>query len=1121
MSPETHSPAGAASASLQRRTDQVCDAFEGRLKAGERPRLEEFLAAVAGDERRSLLRELLLVELEYRCRQGEVPRPEEYSRRFPDDGDVIQRVFAAGPQAPPGYEGLREIGRGGMSVVYEARHVRLDRLVALKMLQSGKHADPDELRRFRTEAEAIARLQHPNIVQIYEVGEHDGRPYLALELCGGGSLERKLAAGVLPAKEAAVLVETLARAVHAAHQKGIVHRDLKPANVLLAEDGTPKITDFGLAKKLEIEQGQTHSGAVVGTPSYMAPEQARGRSKDVGPAADVYALGAVLYACLTGRPPFQAPTVFDTLAQVVGDEPVSVRRLQPKIPPDLETICLKCLQKAPERRYAGAAALADDLASFLQDQPIRAKAVGPGERAWLWCRRNPVVAGLLAVAGSLLALTAVSATIAAFVLHAKAEAETKARVALEEQQYDNFIAVAERELTLNQDVGLASDLLEKCPEQLRGWEWDYLMRLRDGGRLPLGNSPALGGRPALKGMPGGHGAGVWMAVFSPDGRRLATCSIDGTAKVWDVASGRVLRTFSKHDLPSVPFWPLPHVPVVCLAFSPDGRLIASGSFSPKIGKLRDSPGVVKVWEVETGNEVVEFRAQVGPVLSLAFSRDGRQIASSSVNDDNSFVVWDARTAAVVQVIHGHTNNVYRLRYNPDGRLLASAGADGTVKLWDADTLREVRSIQAHHAPLQDVAFSGDGGRLATASLDSTVRVWDPATGAAVLGPLRGHTGSAMGVCFSPDGRRLASAGYDKTVRLWDAASGKPKITLRGHTDMVLSVAFSPDGRQLASASFDSTARIWDAAPRTQPGGSGLFALGGHTDRVNSVAFSRDGRYLASGSWDHTVRLWDGDTGRPLRTLDGHKGAVWCVAFSPDGKRLASASWDKTVKIWETETGRELLTFDGHTAQIQCVAFSPDGRRVASAGMDATVKIWDAVTAVVRVSCENGLFPTASLAFSPDGKRLATGSTDRSVTVWDAQTGKDLFTLRGHAGAIPSLCFSPNGKRLVTAGWDYVLKVWDVDPARPVFSLKSRELLTLAGHTDQVNGVAISADGTRIASAGEDKTVRLWDAATGQEVAPPRVHRGVVWSVSFSPDGKRVAAGSWAPPGWVRTWKVER
>jgi WD40 repeat protein/tRNA A-37 threonylcarbamoyl transferase component Bud32 len=820
------------------------------------------------------------------------------------------RAELPSPQAPPGYEGLREIRRGGMSVVYEARQTGLGRLVALKMLQSGRHADPDELRRFRTEAEAIARLQHPNIVQIYEVGEHDGRPYLALEFCGGGSLERKLAAGLLPARQAAALVETLARAVHAAHQKGIVHRDLKRANVLLVEGGTPKITDFGLAKKLEIEQGQTHSGAVVGTPSYMAPEQARGKSKEVGPAADVYALGAILYACLTGRPPFQAATVFDTLAQVVHDDPVSVRRLQPRIPPDLETICLKCLEKPPEGRYPSAAALADDLASFLKDLPIQAKAVGPVERVWLWCRRNPVVAGLLAVAGSLLVLTAVSATIAAFVLHAKAEAETRARVALEEQQYDNFIAVAERELTLNQDVGLAGDLLEKCPRQLRGWEWDYLMRLRDGGRLPLGDSPALGGRPALRGMPGGHGAGVWMAVFSPDGKRLATCSIDGTAKVWDVATGHVLRTFSKHDLPSVPFLQLPHVPVICLAFSPDGRLIASGSFSPRIGKLRDSPGVVKVWEVDTGNEVVEFRDPVGPVLSLAFSPDGRHIASSSVNDDNSFVVWDARTAAVVKVLHGHANNVYRLRYSPDGRLLASGGADGVVKLWDAESLQEIRSIPTHRAPVQDVACSPDGARLATASLDSTVRVWDIHTGASVLGPLHGHTGSALGVCFSPDGRRLASAGYDKTVRLWDAATGKPKITLRGHTDMVVSVAFTPDGRQLASASFDSTARIWDATPRAQPGGAGLFTLGGHTDRVNSVAFSRDGRYLASGSWDSTVRLWDGGTGQPVRTLEGHQGAVWCVAFSPDGKRLASASWDKTVKVWDTQTGRELLTFSG-------------------------------------------------------------------------------------------------------------------------------------------------------------------------------------------------------------------
>jgi tRNA A-37 threonylcarbamoyl transferase component Bud32 len=306
----------------------------------------------------------------------------------------------AGIPVVPGYDILAELGRGGMGVVYKARQAKLGRVVALKMILSGAHAGADDLARFRTEAEAIARLEHPNIVQIHEVGEHDGLPYFSLEFCGGGSLEKKLHGAPLPPKEAAALVETLARAMHAAHLEQVIHRDLKPANVLLTRDGTPKITDFGLAKKLD-QKGPTATGAMMGTPSYMAPEQAGG--KRVGLSADVYALGAILYECLTGRPPFQAATPLDTVLQVVSDEPVSVRQLNDKVPVDLETICHKCLEKDPSQRYASALELAKDLERYLTDDPVSARPLGEWESARRWARKHPITATLtvLAVTGVL------------------------------------------------------------------------------------------------------------------------------------------------------------------------------------------------------------------------------------------------------------------------------------------------------------------------------------------------------------------------------------------------------------------------------------------------------------------------------------------------------------------------------------------------------------------------------------------------------------------------------------------------------------------------------------------------------------------------------------------------
>jgi tRNA A-37 threonylcarbamoyl transferase component Bud32 len=296
----------------------------------------------------------------------------------------------------PGYEILAEVGRGGMGVVYKARQVSLGRLVALKMILAGQHAGREALARFRAEAEAVARLQHPNIVQVYEIGESAGVPYCTLEFVEGGGLDGRLDGSPRPPGEAARLIEILARAVQEAHARGIVHRDLKPANVLLTADGTPKIADFGLAKRLDSEGTQTQSGTVLGTPSYMAPEQAGG-SKQIGPAADIYALGAVLYELLTGRPPFKAVTALDTIMLVVSQEPVPPSRIVPRVPRDLETVCLKCLEKDPGRRYANAAALAEDLRRFLAGEPILARPTPWWERTLKWARRRPTAAALLGV----------------------------------------------------------------------------------------------------------------------------------------------------------------------------------------------------------------------------------------------------------------------------------------------------------------------------------------------------------------------------------------------------------------------------------------------------------------------------------------------------------------------------------------------------------------------------------------------------------------------------------------------------------------------------------------------------------------------------------------------------
>ncbi len=404
--------------------ERLLDRQRASWQRGERVLVEALVEghpSVAQDRERLL--DLVWNEVDLRAARGETPRLDEYQKRFPDLSEQLRKQFevfaalqadesglSAGPPVPPpteappleieGYQILGELGKGGMGVVYKARQTKPVRVVALKMILAG-FPDEEARKRFRTEADAVAALQHPNVVQVFEVGEHRGQPFFSLEFCAGGSLEGRLKASPLPPAEAARLMETLARAVHHAHERSIVHRDLKPGNVLLTADGTPKVADFGLAKKMD-EVGGTQT-AVVGSPPYMAPEQTSGKSKEIGPATDVYALGAILYECLTGRPPFKAATVLETLEQVLYDDPVPPRRLQSKTPRDLETICLKCLRKDAKQRYASAETLAEDLRRYQEHRPIVGRPVGRVERTWSWCRRNPkdaalVAAGLLAVA---------------------------------------------------------------------------------------------------------------------------------------------------------------------------------------------------------------------------------------------------------------------------------------------------------------------------------------------------------------------------------------------------------------------------------------------------------------------------------------------------------------------------------------------------------------------------------------------------------------------------------------------------------------------------------------------------------------------------------------------------
>jgi WD40 repeat protein len=976
-------------------------------------------------------------------------------------------------------------------------------------------ASDEQLARFRHEAQAVARLKHPHIVQIYEVGQSHGRLYYSFEYVEGGNLVRRYQSAKPNYRDSAKIVRILAAAVHYAHQYGIIHRDLKPSNILVAprmgatepgstptglmsrmhpsgstidasEDIIVKVSDFGLAKDIGDDSGQTQTEQMIGTPSFMAPEQAPGRAHPIGVAADVYALGGILYWLLTGQPPFHGKTVLETIEQVRTQDPIPPSRIAADLAPDLETICLKCLRKEPGQRYRSAQELVEELDRFLAGEPILGRPVRAWERFLSWRRRNRLVAHLAeAVAASILLGLVVSWSVTVWALRERSRAdaqtvnaETEAELG-RRREYVSGMLLAQQDWKEVKIGAVLERLAHLAPQQhgdhdYRDFEWYWLqsccqlelatltthrgsastLSITPNGRLVAsgGNDRAIRicdlGTGQERYRLEGHTAAVRKVTFSPNGELLASAAggpEPGEVKVWDTATGRLVRTLTGHSGP--------------LSFTPNGKQLVIGSRGVVYGKL--VPAQLRICNISDWT-VRNLQTKPASVSSIVCCPDGSRIAVACL--DRTIRIIDGQTGAELQCLRSHRGPVQCLSLSPDGRFLASGGRDHTVILWDMDLIKQMGTLIGHTDAVWAVAFSPDGQKVASAGDDGTIRVWDRETGRETV-TLRVHDGGVRSIAYCTDGRRIVSASVDGSIRIWDASTDQTSTRVKGHQTAARQVAYGPDGRHLASAGQDGRVLIRDAGNYCL-----LLSLSDGPTDLLELAYSADGRRIAAVGGDGIVRIWDAMHGGKAAHFPAGAGEASCISFSSDGLRLAIGCTDGTILCSKMDGSNEACKLQKHVGRVLKVCFSPDNQHLVSAGSDQALALWDVNRGTIEAE-QRGQMKTddlGPLAFSPDGRLLATGlcdnRDDHTIKIRDSQTLKEFVRLEGHSQCVQSICWSPNGKRLVTTAIDHTARVWDTTTWLQVLQLTDD-----ADFLDAKFGM----DGRELAAAVNDGTLRIW------------------------------------------------
>jgi len=1004
------------------------------------------------------------------------------------------------------YELLEQIARGGMGIVFKAFQFSLNRVVALKSIRHGRSTSEAEIERFRQEAQAAAVLNHPNIVPVYACGEVGGQHYFTMEYVEGPSLAEIIRDSPLPAKTAVEYVRTIAKTVDYAHRHGVVHRDLKPANILITEDGQPRITDFGVAKLVEQGEHASVQTQIFGTPGYMSPEQSLGQEAAGDPSNDIYSLGALLYALLTSRAPFQAESSLETLVQVRNDDPVAPRLLNPQIPRDVETICLKCLRKDSEKRYATAAGLADDLECHLAGKPILARPVGRIEKLARLCHRNPMVASLTAGAIALTMTLVIVQMLANSKLNRVNSQLNKSNRELDRSQVEleNALYAVKRsqihaeELVYVSDIkeagrawsnGDARQTIESLERQqpqfgqrdLREVEWDFLW---NHARIPS-ECVTQSEQP------------LYFVCYSPDGQTITTAGQDAVIRIYDAVTFRERIAIETKQ-----------IEVNGLAYSTDGTILSSAG----------DDGTLCLWRInlvsDTAAGIRRIPAHEFQVYNVAFTPDDRTLVSTG--RDPVVRLWDVETGQSIGTFEGHERSAGSIAVSPDGETLATAGHDGRIALWDMGSQSLIRKVHPNIGRLTSVGLSLDGSLLVTSSTESKVQVWS--VPALDLIHEFEHLDAVQRSLFTPDGSAVVACDTGGMIRIWPLTDnadvergtvGIPHLRIwKAHRDRVYAMATSPDGKQMLSVGSDGkllASTISSDAPGWQ--------LQKKEGDVEAMVFTGGNGLLATID-EHHVELWNPEDGSLVRRLEPSDGTMKSIASCATGATLVVGGEAGMIDVWKFYPEESKTTMRvGEQFSVNELALSPGGAYLAAVERYETdrdcLRVFDMATGKRLESIQSP--ECNSAAFSQDGQWLFASGESNLVQLWHLPDGERIVGATGHVDSINHLQFSQDDRWVATGSDDRLVKVWE---HRTV-----HEQLTLAGHLDDVKSIAFAPDSRTLASAGEDGRLKFWNIPSGQMLFELNMSPGNPEEVAFSPDRRFLACLVRDPTQSSRQYRV--